>query len=224
QPQQHAVVVDGEADEIASPRVGGRPGLVDRADDRAVRDSGQVVRVGRRLAVLGRDDDCGAAGQVVGVDPGDHHADFGVDVFECAHQQRAGDRPARRVPARQPVGGGQLLGRGDGLEVHPEDRRGAHVLLTAVVETVDPVQHRLDLVAVVLNGRGVVRGPVIARRVADGVAVDLRGEVVLDPRSGRPGQYLVRGVLVGPGGAQPVVPGYVEDRVDLKVLVWVDRL
>src|SRR5262249_34507140 len=144
-----------------------------------VRDAGQVVRVGRGLRVLGRDDDRGVAGQAVRLDLGDHLADLGVDVVQRAGQQRAGGGPAGQVAAGQPVGGGQLLRGGGGLEVHPEDGRATDGVLAAVVQAVDPVQHRLHLVRVVLHGGGVVAGPVVARGEPDGVAVDLRGEEVL---------------------------------------------
>ena len=92
-----------------------------------------------------------------------HQGDLAVQPVQRAGQQRAGDLPAGEVAAGQPVGGGQLLRGGDRLEVHPEDRRGADLVLPAVVEAVDLIQDRLHLVAVVLHGGGVVGGPVCHR-------------------------------------------------------------
>ena len=96
-----------------------------RVDDRAVVDAAERCRVDRRLAVLGRQDDRGAAGQAVRARSRcSHPPDLRVDVVERAGQQRAG-RAVGVVAAGQPVGRRQLLRRRHGLEVHPEDRRRA---------------------------------------------------------------------------------------------------
>src|SRR6202011_300306 len=83
--------------------------------------------------------------------------------------------------------------------------------------------HRLDLVAVVLLGEGVVLGPVDARAERRGVAVDLRGQQVPDA-AGWGVEDVISRVLVGPGGAQAGRPRVLEDRVHLQVAVRVDGL
>ena len=88
-------------------------------------------------------------------------------------------------------------------------------------QTVDLVEDRRDLGAVVLLGQRVVGRPVVAARVGD--AVDLGGEQVLDAGAGRAVEDLVGRVLVRPGRAQPVRPGHLEHRVHAEVLVRVDR-
>jgi hypothetical protein len=82
------------------------------------------------------------------------------------------------------------------------------VLRAAVVQPVDLVAYRLDLVVVVLPGGEVVGRPVAG--LAGGVqvacrrvAVDLGREQVLDAVAARPAEDLVRRVLVRPGGPQP---------------------
>src|SRR2546423_13101903 len=152
QPDQHPVVVDREGDQGA--RVpGGVPRGVERVDDRAVVDPGELGRYGRRLPVLGGDHDGGTVGEPLGGEFGDEPADLGVDGGKRAGQDRSRGDTVSEVPARLTPGGGQLLAGGHGLEVHPEDGRGADPRGAAVVVPVDLVEHRLDLVPVVPPGQ-----------------------------------------------------------------------
>jgi hypothetical protein len=54
----------------------------ERVEDRPVRNARQVGRILRRLAVLGGQDDHGAALETTGLDLRDHRADLRVDVVE----------------------------------------------------------------------------------------------------------------------------------------------
>ena len=97
-----------------------------------------------------------------------------------------------------------------------------------VAVTVDPVEDGLNLVVVVLLGLEVVGRPVLLARIGGcgrvRAAVDLGGEEVVDATTRRTRHDLVGGVLVGPGGDQPVLVGHFEDGVHLQVLVRIDGL
>src|SRR5258705_318159 len=131
---------------------------------------------------------------------------------------------AGAVGAREAIRGGELLCGRDGLEVHAEDRRRPDLGGAAVVEAVDLVQDRVDLVAVVAHGESVVARPVAGRAGRRRVTVDLGREEILDAGSRRAIEDLVGGVLVRPGRTQAGRASDLEDRVHLEVLVRVDRL
>ena len=100
-----------------------------------------------------------------------------------------------------------------------------------MAEAVDPVDDRLDLVGVVLLGRGVVGRPRVVDRVRhavrlDGLRVDLRTEEVVDAHAVRAGavERRVDRVLVRPGRAQAGLVDHLEDRVDAQEVPRLDRL
>ena len=66
------------------PVIGREPLPIVADYDRAVRDRDELVRILRRLAVLGCDDDCRRAREAVLVDLRDHAAKLSVDVVEGA--------------------------------------------------------------------------------------------------------------------------------------------
>ena len=176
--------------------------------------------------MLGREHDGGGPLELLLLERVHHAADLGVDEVEGAHENRTGGDAVGEVAAGLALRGRQLLRGRDRLEVHAEERRGAGVGAAAVVEALDLVDHRLDLVVVVLLGEEVVAGPVTGRggrRRVRRVAVDLRGEQVVDAVARGTVEDLVRGVLVGPGGAQAGAVDDLEDRVHLDVLVGEHR-
>lgn len=160
-------------------------------------------------------------------------------------QHRAG-RCASDIAAESIGGGGrmpridevarlvELLRGGDRLEVHAQDRRDAGIPLAGVILPVQPIQHGHRLDRVVALGVGVGLGPVRAAAIVGGsrraergrigdVAVDLGRKQVVDAIARRSAEDLVRGVLVGPGGAHPVVMDDFEHGVHQKVIVRIHR-
>ena len=183
--------------------------------------------------MLGRQDHGRVAGEPAPGELRRHPADRAIDEAEGVTQHRPGHPAAVMAHvAAQLVDaadrrGRQLLGRRDGLEVHPEDRRDAHVRGAGVVSAVDLVQDGLDLDRVVELGVAVVRGPVPARacgqaRVGRG-AVDLGREQVVDARARMARKQLIGGMLVRPGGAQPRIVCDLEHRVHAQVLARIHR-
>src|SRR5258708_39670508 len=93
--------------------------------------------------------------------------------------------------------------------------------------TIDPVDDGLNLVAVVLLGLKVVRGPIgLARIRRSGwvrAAVDLGGKVIVDTFAGLTGQGQVGRMLVRPRRQQMVLAGHLENPVFFQVFVGVNR-
>ena len=195
--------------------MGGVPCAVEPVEQGAVVDARQRTAVLRGLAVLGGEDDRGAAEQVAVREQVDHRPELVIDEPQRAAHERPRQPPVGAVATRPPAGGWQLLGGRDGLEVHPEDARDPHVVTPGVIQAADLVEDRLGLEVVVALSQGVDLRPVVTSAVGD--AVDLGGEEVVDTVPGGTVEDLVGRVLVGPGGPHSVPVSDLEDGVDPQV-------
>src|SRR5882757_3479243 len=104
----------------------GSPARVDPVDDLAVVNPAKSAEIFGSLPVLRRQNNRSAAIEALLVNLRLHGPDLRVDVVQRPSEQRT-RRAVWVVPTGEPVGDRKLLRRGDGLEVHPENRWGADV-------------------------------------------------------------------------------------------------
>jgi len=96
-------------------------------------------------------------------DLGDHRPDFAIHEVERAAQQRAGRRAAGQMPPTRPSDTGSFSAVDTLWKFIPKMAGVPVSMPAAVVVSVDFVDDRVHLVAVVLLGRRVVVGPVFHR-------------------------------------------------------------
>src|SRR5258708_31880354 len=176
------------------------PLRIDVIGDPAVVDAGEGVGSHRRLTVFGRDDDRRGVSDPGGVERGDQTADLSVDEAERGCEHRARSLPVWAVTAGLPAGRGQLFRGGDRLKVHAEKRRDTYLRGARMILARYFVRDSVYLVCVVALGKGVVGGPAVAVLASRRIAVDFRGEQVVDRRGARAAEDGVGGGVGRPGG------------------------
>src|SRR5215470_4769231 len=218
----------GQPDERA---VRGNVERVRRADERgrlAAADARRFPPIDRRLPVLGADDDQRRIKKAIFLELRDHFAQRLIDEIQFAGEYSA--RSSQHVGVAADL---QLLANADRLKVGAEEcghRRSPGVI---VRETVNLVEHRLNMQRIVALDVVEVRGPAVVgsrsgsidRRASGKLrkryrnGVDLRTEEIIHAFSTWPAGPLVSGMFVRPGG--PAAVGFydLKDRIHPQVLV-----